>query len=95
MAIGSKIKQKLRASAHPLKPVVIIGNRGLTEAVQLEIERALLTHALIKIRIQADTAKTRTEMIQKICADRSAELIQIIGHIVVIYRKKEKNKGVA
>ena len=90
MKLSSKIKQQFRASAHSLKPVVMIGNNGLTESVLLEIERALIVHELIKIRINAATSKERDEMIQRICEEHSAELIQTIGHIVVVYRKNEE-----
>lgn len=87
-----QIKQKLRALAHQLKPVVIIGRQGLTESVQLEIERALLAHELIKIRISGKTPKEQKEIIDAICQERSAELIQTIGHVIVIYRQNEEEK---
>ena len=51
MAISSKFKQQLKARAHKLKPIVLIGGNGLTEAVQNEIEHSLTAHELIKIHI--------------------------------------------
>ena len=79
-------KQQLQNKAHSLKPIIIIGNAGLTENVHLEIERALLVHELIKIRVNAKNRKSRQEMIDKICLTHQANLIQNIGHVIVIYR---------
>ena len=90
MKMTSQMRQKMRGQAHGIKPVVMIGHAGLTEAVQLEIERALLAHELIKIRISNQESQKLNDMIQKICKDHQAELIQTIGHIVVIYRKNEE-----
>lgn len=78
-------KKKLRAAAHTLKPVVMIGQSGLTTAVLAEIEQALDSHELIKIKIRAERDK-RKLISEKICADTGAELIQDIGQITVIYR---------
>jgi RNA-binding protein len=89
MKLTNEQKRKLKAKAHALKPVIMIGNKGLTEAVQLETERALYSHELIKIRINAEDKKARKEIIDKICQERQAELINTIGHIAVIYRKSE------
>jgi RNA-binding protein len=77
--------RKLRATAHNLNPVVMIGQAGLTAAVLTEIEGALNAHELIKVKIRAEKAE-RTQMSQQICTDTGAELIQAIGQIAVIYR---------
>ena len=78
-------KKKLRADAHALKPVVMIGQSGLTAAVLAEIEQALNTHELIKVKIRAERDE-RKLISEKICTDTGAELIQTIGQIAVIYR---------
>lgn len=82
-------KQQLRAKAHKLNPVVMIGNQGLTANVHQEIENALLAHELIKIRIASRDQEYRQQMTQEICQQHDVQLIQSIGHIIVIYRKKE------
>lgn len=78
--------RKLRAAAHNLNPVVMIGQAGLTAAVLAEIDSALNTHELIKIKIRAEKAE-RTQISRQICSDTGAELIQEIGQITVVYRK--------
>ena len=83
--MNSADKKKLRAEAHTLKPVVMIGQSGLTAAVLAEIEQALDSHELIKVKIRAERDE-RKLISEKICTDTGAELIQTIGQIAVIYR---------
>jgi RNA-binding protein len=80
-------RKKFRAQAHALKPVVMIGQAGLTAAVLAEIETALDSHELIKVRIRADDREIRKQIGMEICTATSAELIQTIGQILVIYRR--------
>lgn len=83
--MNSADKKKLRAQAHGLKPVIMIGQAGLTAAVLAEIELALDSHELIKVRIRAER-EDRKQISEKICTDTGAALIQTIGQIAVIYR---------
>ncbi len=78
-------KKKLRAEAHTLKPVVMIGQSGLTDAVLAELEIALNSHELLKVRIRAERDE-RKLIIGQMCTEVGAELIQTIGQIAVIYR---------
>ncbi len=82
-------KKKLKSDAHHLNPVVMIGNAGLTAAVIAEIELALDVHELIKVKIRAERDERKT-MGSEICATTTAELIQAIGQIIVIYRHNPK-----
>lgn len=92
MSLTTKHKQQLKAQAHKLKPVVLLGNQGLTPAVEAEIDRALNDHELIKIRVANEDNSERQQIIEKICQATAAESIQIIGKIGILYRKnKEKN----
>lgn len=82
-------KKKLKAQAHGLKPVIIVGQAGLTDAVLAETEIALNTHELIKVKIRAERDE-RNQISEKMCAATGATLIQSIGQIVVIYRLNPK-----
>lgn len=82
-------KKKLKAQAHPLNPVVIIGQAGLTEAVIKEINVALDAHELIKVKIRAERDE-RAAIREQICEQTKAELVQSIGQIAVIYRLNPK-----
>ncbi len=80
-------RKKLRSQAHQRKPVVLIGQAGLTDAVLSEIELALDNHELIKIRIRSGDRAVRKAISTEICSTADAELIQTIGQISTIYRK--------
>ena len=82
-------KKKLKAQAHGLKPVIMVGQAGLTEAVLAETEIALNTHELIKVKIRAERDE-RKQISEKICAETGAKLVQSIGQIAVIYRLNPK-----
>jgi RNA-binding protein len=83
--VNAANKKKLRAEAHTLKPVVMIGQSGLTAGVLAELDQALNIHELLKVRIRAERDE-RKLITEKICTDSGAELIQSIGQIAVIYR---------
>ena len=93
MAISRKQQRHLTTLAHPMKPVVSIGQAGLTEGVLNELEQTLKAHELIKVRVNAGDRELRDRMIQRICAQRSCELVQRIGHVAVLYRENPKKKN--
>lgn len=80
-------KRQLIAEAHSLHPIVIIGNRGLTRTVLLEIDRALNDHELIKIRIPAMEKVEKQALIETIGTELQAECLRTIGHIIILYRE--------
>ncbi|NOY16093.1 MAG: YhbY family RNA-binding protein [Gammaproteobacteria bacterium] len=82
----------LRGLAHPLSAAVSIGASGLTDAVMSELESTLKYHELLKIRIATDNRDLRKKLIQDICSSTSAELVQQIGKVAVIFRPSKKNK---
>lgn len=84
-------RQKLKARAHALKPVVFIGDKGLTEAVTLEVNEALTAHELIKVKIRGQDKADRTSIAEKLCADVSADLVQHIGNTLILYRQNESD----
>ena len=88
MSLTEKMKHELRRRGHALKPVVSIGNAGLSKAVLREIELSLDHHELLKIRIGGAGRDERKQIIDRICDSLAAELVQAIGHIALIYRKR-------
>ncbi|MFT5756442.1 MAG: RNA-binding protein [Alteromonadaceae bacterium] len=92
MNLNKKQIQHLKGLAHPLKPVVLLGNNGLTEAVVAEIDYALGHHELIKIKIPTDDRETKGLIVDAICRETKATQIQIIGKTLVIYRQSEEKK---
>lgn len=81
-------QKQLKAKAHALKPVVMIGQKGLTDAVLLEIEQALVDHELIKIKIRALKPERQT-ICQRIVESTQADLIGLIGQVAIFYRKSK------
>ena len=81
-------RRALRARAHHLHPVIMIGEAGLTSAVLREIDLALKTHELIKIRILGNDRTGREALIGKICAALDARPVQHIGKILVVFRPR-------
>ena len=79
-------RRELKARAHALKPVVMIGNDGLTPSVIAEINRALKSHELIKIRVAGDDRDARAAALVEICTQTGAEPVQHIGKILVVFR---------
>ena len=78
----------LRARAHHLNPVVMIGQHGLTEAVIRETETALRAHELIKVRVLGDERDERLLIGEELCAATGAQLVQHIGKLLVLYRER-------
>ena len=80
-------RSRLRALAHALDPVVMIGQSGLSPGVVAEIERALESHELIKIRVAGVERDERQAMLDEVCRATGAEPVQHIGKILVIHRE--------
>lgn len=83
-------RSALRAEAHGLKPVVMIGEAGLTPAVMKEIELGLDAHGLIKVRVFGDDREARVTMYDTICEQLGAAPVQHIGKLLVLYRPKKE-----
>src|SRR5258705_13859807 len=92
MALTPSRRSALRAEAHKLTPVVIIGDKGLTDLVIAEIDRSLKAHELIKVRAFSDDRKARGEWLEAICERLEAHAVQQIGKVFVIYRENPKEE---
>lgn len=92
MALSNKQKQFLKSLAHPLKPVVLLGQHGLTEGVMAEIETALAHHELIKVKVATENREQKVLIMDTIAKEAKAIKVQSIGHILVLYRPSEDKK---
>ncbi len=87
----TKTQQKfLRSKSHHLKPVLWIGQNGLTDSVTAEIETALDHHELIKIKLRVGDKALRNKTVAEICQATRSTQVQSIGNIVSIYRRNDK-----
>jgi putative YhbY family RNA-binding protein len=90
LELTPQYRSELRAQAHGLKPVVLIGEQGLNPANLAEIDRALTAHELIKVRVFGDDAAARAQIQQTVCDTLGAAPVQAIGKLLVLYRPKPK-----
>jgi RNA-binding protein len=81
-----------RAEAHHLNPVVMIGNDGLTPAVQLEVDAALKAHGLIKVRVFSDDRPERERIFNVLADALNAAPIQHIGKLLVFWRPQPEKE---
>lgn len=90
-------KKKLRGLGHKLKPVIMVGELGLTKSLIAEFESTLDHHELIKVKVRAGDRSARDAIISELCKSSGAELVQRIGNVALLYRenpdKKDKKRG--
>ena len=89
-----KERARFRSQANLLKPIVMIGKDGLSETVIDQIDQIIEIRELIKIKIQNNSAEDARNVAEEVAKELNAEVIQVIGGIVVLYReaKEEKNE---
>lgn len=94
MSLTSKQRRHLRALAHHLNPVVLVGSNGITTQVEAAVRDELESHELIKVRIHRDApvkAKIGGAELADAC---EAELVQTIGRMAVLYKRREKDPDI-
>ena len=81
-------KKYLRGLAHKTKPVVFIGQKGITEGLNRSIDDALTAHELIKIKyIDFKEKEKKTEIAEIIEKTHGCEMAGMIGHTAIFYRE--------
>lgn len=88
LKLSERQKKHLRALAHALKPVVRLGNAGMTAAVSLEAARALHDHELIKVKGPAGDRAARDELFATLARETGSTLVHRIGNVAVLYRPR-------
>ncbi|MGB0957909.1 MAG: YhbY family RNA-binding protein [Litorivicinus sp.] len=82
-------RKHFRSIGHQLNPVVMVADKGLSEGVMVELERALSDHELIKVRLRAPR-DVRVQWQADLAKQSGAEVVQSIGQIVLLYRRNPK-----
>jgi RNA-binding protein len=85
MPLTDRQRKQLRTLAHPRKPVVTVGQKGLTETVVEEVRLALEHHELIKVKVNVADREARDATVREICEQTGADLVQRIGFIATLY----------
>ena len=92
MNLTTKQKQYLKGIAHNLKPVVLLGQHGLTEGVLAEIDAALAHHELIKVKVAGEDRETKQLIAQAILRETRAVEVQMMGNMLSLFRQAEESK---
>jgi RNA-binding protein len=92
MALSSKQNRFLRGLAHKLKPVVMIGNAGVTDNIIQEIDNSLSHHELIKVRIGGMEREDRNASAIELCNKTNSELVNTVGHIAILFRASKTSQ---
>lgn len=93
MKISEAQKKYLRGLGHHLKPVIIVGDSGVSAALLKEFDSTIEHHELIKVKVRAGDREQRNQLIEKLCKDGRAELVTRIGNVALLYRRNpEKPK---
>ena len=92
MTLSEHQKKYLRGLGHKLKPLIMVGDAGLSASLLAEYESTLDHHELIKVRVRVGDREARDALIDKLCTDSSAVLIQRIGNVALLYRPNLQKK---
>ena len=90
MSLSKNQIKHLRGLCHALHPVVMLGQKGLTQEVLDELEIALKHHELVKIKVAVDDREQRREIIESLCETSRSEIVQSIGKTVCVFRRNTK-----
>lgn len=91
MALSKSQIRHLRALAQALKPVVWIGQHGLSAAVLAEVEQTLEHHELIKVKLRGLDREDRGRTVEELCRHSGAECVQQMGQTAVLYRRAREH----
>lgn len=94
MDLSEPQKKFLRGLGHQLKPVILVGDAGLTESVMNEFRSTIEHHELIKVRVRAGDRKLRDDIIRDMCDKGDASLVTRIGNVALVYRRNEEKPGI-
>ena len=89
--ITSKQRAYLRSMAKTMDPILFIGKEGVTESVLKQIDEDLEAHELIKVSVLCETGKEAAHAGYEIADETGAELVQVIGKRVVLYRETTRD----
>lgn len=91
VVLSNAQKRYLRGLAHDLKPVLLVGSKGVSEGVLAELEQVLEQHELIKAKVAAGERELRDEWIAALVAGSGAALVGRIGNIAILYRRRRSD----
>jgi RNA-binding protein len=94
MSLSETQKRYLRGLGHQLKPIVMVGEAGLSASLLQEYETTIAHHELIKVRVKVGDRIERDALVNELCAKGKAELVQRVGNMALIYRPNPDKKKI-
>lgn len=95
MPLTASQRRYLRGLAQSLKPVITIGNKGVTPSLLEELGTSLDHHELLKVRLSGGDRETREAEIESLLAASQAELVHRVGHVAALYRPNPEQPRLA
>lgn len=90
MELTAKQKQYLRGLAHPQKPLVQIGTKGIQDSVIAQISEQLAAHELIKVRFNTESTVEPGDVADDLVARTKSQLVQASGRVLLLYRRHDE-----
>jgi RNA-binding protein len=90
-ALSANQRRHLRSLAHPLRPVIMVGGKGVTDALLAELDGALERHELLKVKVAAEDREARDLLIGELVDSSQATLVQRVGNIATLFRRAREN----
>ncbi len=94
MGLSEAQKKYLRGLGHGLKPLIMVGEAGLSDSLLNEFEATLAHHELIKVSVRVGDRKARDAVIEELCKTGSAALVQRVGNMALLYRENPEKKKI-
>ena len=92
MQLNNKQKKFLKAKAHALKPIITIGNKGISDSLVSELDETLNAHELLKIKLPGVEKSARSKLLIEVCNMTNAQEIGLIGRIGIVFRPRKDSK---
>jgi RNA-binding protein len=94
MTLSESQKKYLRGLGHDRKPLIMVGDAGLSESLLVEFESTLAHHELIKVRVRVGDRNARDAIIAEMCEKSGAALVQRVGNMALLYRENPEKKKI-
>jgi RNA-binding protein len=94
MQLSDKQKKHLRGIAHDLKPIIHVGNAGISSGLTAELDQTLEHHELVKVKLRVGDQEARNQAINVMVEKTRASLVARIGNTAILYRRRNKNPGI-
>jgi RNA-binding protein len=94
MPLTTAQRTHLRRLGHPLEPIVLVGQNGLSPNLVAELGRALDDHELVKVRARVGDRALRDEILDELATSTGSEIVQRVGHVALYYRRNPEKPGI-